>query len=72
MKPLALIERSLQNATELGQLVVDPFLGSGTAILAAERTGRRGFGFDLDARYCDVILSRWEELTGEKAVRVDG
>ncbi len=49
MKPLALIERSIQNATELGQLVVDPFLGSGTAIIAAERTGRRCFGFDLDA-----------------------
>ncbi len=71
MKPLALIERSIANATELGHLVVDPFLGSGTAILAAERTGRRCYGFDLDARYCDVILSRWESFTGEKAVRVD-
>jgi site-specific DNA-methyltransferase (adenine-specific) len=72
MKPLALIERSIANATELGQLVVDPFLGSGTAIIAAERTGRRCFGFDLDARYCDVILSRWEEFVGEEAVRCDG
>ncbi len=69
MKPLALIERSIANATELGHLVVDPFLGSGTAILAAERTGRRCYGFDLDARYCDVILSRWESFTGEKAVK---
>jgi site-specific DNA-methyltransferase (adenine-specific) len=71
MKPLALIERSIANATELGQLVVDPFLGSGTAIIAAERTGRRCFGFDLDARYCDVILSRWEEFSGEQALRVE-
>ncbi len=72
MKPLALIERSISNATELGHLVVDPFLGSGTAILAAERTGRRCYGFDLDARYCDVILSRWESFTGETAVKRDG
>ena len=72
MKPLALIERSIANATELGQLVVDPFLGSGTAIIAAERTGRRCYGFDLDARYCDVIISRWESFTGEQGVKLDG
>ena len=72
MKPLALIERTIQNATELGQLVVDAFLGSGTAIMAAERTGRRCYGFDLDARYCDIILARWEEFSGEEAVRLDG
>jgi DNA modification methylase len=72
MKPLALIERTISNATELGQLVVDAFLGSGTALLAAERTGRRCYGFDLDARYCDIILARWEEFAGEEAVRSDG
>ena len=72
MKPLALIERSIANATELGQLVVDPFLGSGTAIMAAERTGRTCYGFDLDARYCDVILARYEEFSGETAERIDG
>jgi DNA modification methylase len=65
-----LIERTISNATELNHLVVDPFLGSGTAIIAAERTGRRCFGFDLDARYCDVILSRWESCAGQEAVRV--
>ncbi len=67
MKPLALIERAITNATEPGQLVVDPFLGSGTAIIAAERTGRTCYGMDLDARYCDVILARWEAETGESA-----
>ena len=72
MRPVALIERSIQNATELGQLVVDAFLGSGTAVIAAERTGRRCYGFDLDAPYCDVILSRWESFAGEKAVKIDG
>jgi len=70
MKPLALIERAIGNATRPGQLVLDPFLGSGTAIIAAERTGRTCYGMDLDARYCDVILKRWEEFTGEQARRV--
>jgi len=70
MKPLALIERTIQNATELGQLVVDPFLGSGTAIIAAERTGRHCYGFDLDARYCDVILARWEAFAQGEAARM--
>jgi site-specific DNA-methyltransferase (adenine-specific) len=72
MKPVALIERAIANATEPGQLLVDPFLGSGTAIIAAERTGRRCYGFDLDAGYCDVILSRWEQFTGQRAERPDG
>ena len=70
MKPLALIERSITNASELGHLVVDPFLGSGTAIMAAERTGRTCYGFDLDARYCDVILSRWEQFAQAEAVKL--
>jgi site-specific DNA-methyltransferase (adenine-specific) len=70
MKPVPLIERAITNATELGQLVLDPFLGSGTAIIAAERTGRRCYGFDLDARYCDVILDRWQRFTQQEAIRV--
>lgn len=67
MKPLPLIERAISNSTEPRHLVLDPFLGSGTAIIAAERTGRRCYGMDLDARYCDVILSRWEQFAGEEA-----
>jgi site-specific DNA-methyltransferase (adenine-specific) len=72
MKPLALIERTIENATKPGQLVVDPFLGSGTAIIAAERTGRRCFGFDLEPRYCDVMLARWEAFAGASARLVGG
>jgi DNA modification methylase len=52
--------------------VVDPFLGSGTAIIAAERTGRKCYGFDLDARYCSVIVERWEAFNGLSAERIDG
>jgi DNA modification methylase len=71
MKPVPLIERAISNATEPAQLVLDPFLGSGTAIIASERTGRRCYGMDLDARYCDVIVSRWESFTEKEAVRVE-
>jgi DNA modification methylase len=69
MKPLALIERAITNATTPGQLVADPFLGSGTAIIAAQRTGRVCYGMDLEARYCDVMLRRFEEFTGGQARR---
>jgi DNA modification methylase len=72
MKPLLLIERTIVNATEPGMLVVDPFMGSGTAIIAAWRTARVAYGFELDPRYCDNILARWEKFTGEEAVKVDG
>jgi DNA modification methylase len=72
MKPLTLIERAIQNATKRRHLVVDAFLGSGTALVAAERTGRRGSGFELDPRYCDVILARWEQATGQQAQVEEG
>ena len=72
IKPLALIERTIVNSTEPGMLVVDPFLGSGTCIMAAERTGRRCYGFELDARYCDLILQRVEQFIGKEAVKLDG
>ena len=71
MKPLPLIERAIVNSTTAGQLVVDPFVGSGTAIIAAHKRGRMCYGMDLDARYCDVILRRFEEFAGEQARRCE-
>lgn len=70
MKPVPLIERTIVNSTEPGMLVVDPFMGSGTAFIAAERSRRTAYGFELDARYCDIILARWEAFTGKVAERV--
>jgi DNA modification methylase len=52
--------------------IIDPFLGSGTTIIAAEQLGRRCYGLELEPAYCDIIVQRWETLTGEKAVRWDG
>jgi DNA modification methylase len=72
MKPLPLIERAIANSSRPGELVLDLFLGSGSTVIAAERTGRICSGLELDPRYVDVILTRWESFSGESAVRVDG
>jgi DNA modification methylase len=72
MKPLGLMERAIRNSSRDDAVVLDPFLGSGSTLIAAERTGRTCFGLELDPRYCDVILARWEAFSGDTAVRIDG
>ena len=68
-KPVELAVRAMKNSSERGDLVGDFFLGSGATMMAAEQLGRRCFGTELSPAYCDVIVERWEELTGGKAVR---
>ena len=67
MKPLALVERALENSSRPGDLVLDLFLGSGSTLVAAERTGRVCVGMELDPHYCHVVVARWEAFTGLKA-----
>jgi DNA modification methylase len=69
MKPVALFEYLMVNSTLPGEVVLDTFAGSGTTVIAAERTGRRAFAVELDPAYCDVIVKRWEDFTGQKATR---
>ena len=69
MKPLELVGRSLQNSSPAGALVMDVFGGSGTTLIAAEQLGRTCYMMELDPHYVDVIINRWETLTGEKAVK---
>jgi DNA modification methylase len=68
MKPLALVERAIINSSSPGDVVLDLFLGSGTTLIAAERTGRVCYGMELDAHYGSVVLARWESFTGQEAV----
>jgi DNA modification methylase len=68
MKPVELIERALVNSSKRGDLVLDLFGGSGSTLIAAERMGRRARLLELDPRYCDVIVKRWQEFTGQTAV----
>jgi len=69
MKPVELVERAIRNSSKTKDLVLDPFGGSGSTLIACEKTGRRARLIELDPKYVDVIVKRWEEFTGGKAVR---
>ncbi|MBW8271110.1 site-specific DNA-methyltransferase [Caldovatus aquaticus] len=68
MKPVALVERAIRNSSKQRDTVLDLFGGSGTTMIAAERTGRRAVLLELDPAYADVVVRRWQEATGEAAV----
>ena len=70
-KPTSLIRDIFERWIDPGAVVYDPFLGSGTTLAGAELTGRVCFGLEIDPAYCDVIVKRWENLTGKKAT-LDG
>jgi DNA modification methylase len=70
-KPVALITDAIKDCTARGELILDPFLGSGTAVIAAERTGRRCYGLELDPLYVDTVIRRWQRLTGLDAIHVE-
>ena len=72
MKPIALIENALLNSSKENDIIVDCFGGSGTTLIACEQLHRRCYMMELDPRYCDVIIARWEKLTGKEAVKVYG
>jgi DNA modification methylase len=72
MKPLPLMERAIANSSRSGDLVLDLFAGSGSTLIACERTGRRCAALELDPRYADVVLARWERFAGSVAERIDG
>jgi len=70
MKPIPLIGRLIKNSSIQGQLVYEPFAGSGSTLIAADQLGRTCYAMELDQRYVDVIVQRWEELTGQTAIRL--
>lgn len=68
MKPVALFEYQMLNNTKGGDIVLDSFGGSGTTLIAAEKNGRVGYLMELDQKYCDVIIKRWQDFTGREAI----
>ena len=70
-KPVECMKRPIENNSSPGQAVYDPFLGSGTTIIAAEMTGRVCHGLELSPEYCDVIVKRWQEFTAKKATHAE-
>ncbi len=71
MKPVAMFEYLIRNSTDSGDAVLDLFGGSGTTMIAAEELGRKSYTMELDPHYCDVIIERWEEFTGDEAVLLE-
>jgi DNA modification methylase len=67
MKPVALIERAIRNSSRRKEMVLDPFAGSGSTLIACEKTGRRARLIETEPHYCDVIIERWQKFTGEEA-----
>lgn len=67
-KALLLAERAIRNSSKQADIVFDPFLGSGTTLIAAARLGRRCFGIEIEPRYCDCIVRRYIALAGEGSV----
>lgn len=70
MKPVDMWSEGIKNSSKIGDIVLDPFCGSGTTIIACEQLKRIAWCMEIDPKYCDVIINRWETLTGEKAVLV--
>lgn len=66
-KPVELVERAVENSSKAGDLVIDCFGGSGSTLIACEKTGRHARLMELDPRYCDVIVKRWQDFTGKQA-----
>ena len=62
-----MMERVMNSSCPYGEIVVEPFIGSGATLIGAEKTGRKCYGMELDPKYCDVVVKRWEAFTGKKA-----
>lgn len=71
MKPVGLFAYLMQNSSKVGDNVLDTFGGSGTTLIAAEQLGRKAYLMELDPHYCDVIIARWEKLTGREAQKIN-
>lgn len=67
MKPVGLIRQLIENSTKLHEIVYDPFLGSGSTLIASEHLNRKCYGLEMDMDYAKTIVARWEKLTGNKA-----
>jgi DNA modification methylase len=70
-KPVELVERALSNSSKAGDVVIDCFGGSGSTLIACEKTNRHSRLMELDPKYCDVIVKRWQEFTGQKAIHAE-
>jgi DNA modification methylase len=71
VKPVALVADAIKDCSTRDGIILDPFLGSGTTLIAAEQTRRRGYGLELDPLYADTAIRRWQNFTGEAAIHAE-
>lgn len=71
VKPIALVADAIKDCSRRNGIILDPFLGSGTTVMAAERTGRQARGIEIDPLYVDVAIRRWQRVTGKMAILAD-
>jgi len=71
MKPVSLCTEAIINSSKKGEIVLDLFLGSGSTLLACEKVDRTCYGMELDPKYIDVIIKRWEKFSDEKATKLN-
>ena len=71
VKPVALVADAIRDCSNRNDIILDPFGGAGTTLIAAEKTGRKARLIEIDPRYVDVTITRWQNLTGRTAVRAD-
>lgn len=72
VKPVIMLKDAILDITKRGDIVLDCFLGSGSTLMACEQTGRTCYGIELEPKYCDVVIKRYEQLTGDKAIKIGG
>ena len=71
MKPVEIVLRATDNSSKDGDLIIDFFLGSGSTLIACEKTKRKCYGMEIDPHYCDVIVKRWQDYTGQQAIHAE-
>lgn len=62
---------AIKDCSKQGEIILEPFIGSGTAIIAAEKVGRRCYGIDIEPQYVDVAIRRWQKITGKQAIHAE-
>ena len=67
-----MMANAINNSSDIGGACIDLFLGSGSTLIACEKTNRKCYGIEIDPHYCDVIVKRWEDYTGKQADRIRG
>jgi DNA modification methylase len=70
MKPVELIDKAIKNSSKVGDVILDLFGGSGSTLISCQKTARRCFMMELDEKYTDVIVKRWEDYTGQEAKKI--